>query len=110
DHIPTILKEQVFEKAFHTAEVAVMTRAERDRYEQESNDYLTYWATLKTAEKRGLKKGVKKGIDIGKAEGKAEGEIQKAIDIARNLKKKGLDADFIAETTGLSPEEIEQLD
>jgi len=106
EHIPTILKEKVFEKAFHTAEVAVMSPAERDRYEQESNDYLTYWATLKTAEKRGvtkgIKKGIKKGIDIGKTEEK--------IDIARNLKKEGFNPTMIAKITGLSPEEIEQLD
>jgi predicted transposase/invertase (TIGR01784 family) len=93
DHIPAILNEQVFEKAFKTAEVAVMTPAERDRYEQETNDYLTYWATLKTRETKG----------------RAEGRADEKIEIARNMKKKGLVTDLIAEITGLSPEEIERL-
>ena len=130
EHIPSILKEQVFEKAFHTAEVAVMSSAERDRYEQESNDYLTYWATISTAEKKGIKrgmkkgiqkgikrgvkkgiqKGIKKGIKNGIKEGKVEGETQKAFKIARNMKLKGLDTSLIAEMTGLSPEEIERLE
>ncbi|MCL2118063.1 MAG: hypothetical protein FWH27_06505 [Planctomycetaceae bacterium] len=75
-----------------------MSPAERDRYEQESNDYLTYWATLTTAEKR------------GKNMGRAEGEIQKAMDIARNMKNEGFDSAMIAKITGLSPDEIERLD
>ena len=102
EHIPSILKEQVFEKAFHSAEVAVMSKAERDRYEQESNDYLTYWATLKTAKKKGMAEGLAEGIDIG--------ESQKAFDVARNMKKEGFDSAMIVKITGLSREEIEQID
>ena len=105
EYIPAILKEEVFQKAFHTAEVAAMPQAERDRYEQEWNDYLTYWATLETAENT----GINKGIDIGLAEGRAEGETQKAIEIARNMKKDEVDRDVIAKYTGLSSEEIERL-
>jgi len=47
--------------------------------------------------------------DEGKAEGKAEGETGKAIEIARNMKKKGLDPTLIAEVAGLSSAEIKQL-
>ena len=38
-----------------------------------------------------------------------EGEKSKAISIAKNLKKSGLDAKFISENTGLNVEEIENL-
>ena len=38
-----------------------------------------------------------------------EGEKSKALSIAKNLKKSGLDAKFISENTGLSVEEIENL-
>jgi predicted transposase/invertase (TIGR01784 family) len=41
--------------------------------------------------------------------GKAEGKAEKAADIARNMKGKRLDSAFIAEMTGLSPNEIERL-
>jgi predicted transposase/invertase (TIGR01784 family) len=102
NHIPTILNEQVFEKAFKTAEVAEMSQAERDRYEQESNDYLAYWATLDTREKKGRAEG--------RAEGKAEGQAERSIEIARSMKSEGFDSAMIAKITGLSPETIERLD
>ena len=48
----------------------------------------------------------------GKAEGIAEGkkEVRKSkLEIAKNLKQKGMDIDTIAEVTGVSKEEIEKL-
>ena len=51
----------------------------------------------------------KEGKLEGIKEGKLEGEKNKAISIAKNLKKSGLDAKFISENTGLSIEEIEKL-
>ena len=106
EHIPAIMKEKVFAKAFLTAEISAMSQAERDRYDHEWNDYLTYMATLETAEKKGKSIGQAEGH----AEGRAEGEIQKAIEIARNMKMKGLDTSLIAELTGLLPGEIERLE
>jgi predicted transposase/invertase (TIGR01784 family) len=97
EHIPAIMKEKVFQKAFHTAEVAAMSKKDQDSYEYELNHYRTYWATIETAENNGIKKGIKKG------------ETQKAIDIARNMKKEGLDPAIIARVTDLSPEAIKQL-
>jgi len=35
DDIPSIMKENVFKKAFHTAELAVMPVNERERYEHD---------------------------------------------------------------------------
>ena len=95
DYIPSILKEDdVFRKAFHTAEVAAMPKNERFQYEHERLDYLTYWATIDTAEKRGMEKGMEKG----------------KTEIARNMLQKGLDVSLIEEITGLSQEEIKSLD
>ena len=45
----------------------------------------------------------------GKLEGIEKGEHNKAIAIARELKKEGLAIEFIAKTTKLSVEEIEKL-
>ena len=41
--------------------------------------------------------------------GLAEGEIQKAKEIAKKMKSKGADLQYIAEVTGLTNEEIEAL-
>ena len=46
-----------------------------------------------------------KGVAIGRT----EGETQKAMGIARNMKKDGVDLKTIAKYTGLSPDEIESL-
>ena len=41
---------------------------------------------------------------------KDEGESNKAIEVARNMKRKGCDLEFISEMTGLSTDEIEHLE
>ena len=51
----------------------------------------------------------KEGKLEGIKEGKLEGEKNKAISIAKNLKKSGLDIKFISENTGLPLDEIEKL-
>ncbi|WP_316788828.1 hypothetical protein [Pedobacter frigoris] len=45
----------------------------------------------------------------GKLEGKVEGKLEEQREIARELKKEGLAIEFIAKTTKLSVEEVEQL-
>ena len=46
---------------------------------------------------------------LGIEQGIEQGEKNKAISIARNLKKSGIDIRVISENTGLSIEEIEKL-
>ena len=100
-HIPSIMQEKVFKKAFKTAELAAMPDKERERYEHNLHDYWTYLASIECAEKKGKVKG--------RIEGKAEGRTEAKIEIARNMKLKGLDSALIAEITGLAHEELERL-
>jgi len=72
DHIPAILNEPIFEKAFNTLEEANLTP---DQLEQYQKSLLTYWE---------LKGVVDTARDEGKAEGKAEGLIEGE---ARGLEK-----------------------
>ena len=102
EHIPALLKEKVFKKAFHTAEIASMTDNDRVSYEHNLDEYRTYLATIETAEN----KGIRKGIMIGRAEGKAEEKVE----IAREMKRDGVDSTIISKYTGLSPDEIRRLD
>ena len=72
---------------------------------------------VKEAKEEGLEQGRTEGIAEGKAEGLAEGEkigeargeASKAREMAKALKDKGVAIDIIAETSGLSKEEIEKL-
>jgi predicted transposase/invertase (TIGR01784 family) len=84
-NIPEIFKDDVFIQAFEKAEIAKYSEEERHDYEQSLKIY------------RDLK-GV---IDTAYFDGKA--------DVARKLKDKGMDTDFIIETTGLTKDEIEKL-
>ncbi|RDD34025.1 hypothetical protein Wcon_01941 [Wolbachia endosymbiont of Cylisticus convexus] len=57
----------------------------------------------------GLRVGEERGIQIGHEKGKAEGEKQAKIAVAKNLLKAGISTDIISQTTGLSFNEIKQL-
>ena len=101
EHIPLILKEPIFEKAFNTLEEANLTREQLEQYQK---SLLTYWE---------LKGVVDTAYDDGKAEGKEEGLIEglrkEKLEIARNLKQEGFPIEVIEKVTGLSIEEIKQL-
>ena len=56
-----------------------------------------------------LENAEEKGIEIGKEIGKKEGEKNKAIEVAKNSLKAGLDIDTISSITGLDKNEIEKL-
>lgn len=49
------------------------------------------------------------GFKHGEAKGRVEGEKNKSLEIAKNMLKKQMSIQDIAEVTGLSPEEIETL-
>ncbi|MBL7796934.1 MAG: hypothetical protein JNJ90_10560 [Saprospiraceae bacterium] len=76
-------------KHFEAAEIAKFTPDEKTKYEESLKYY------------RDLKNVVDTSFDEGKAEGK--------IEIARQMKLKGMDSNLISEITGLPIDEIENL-
>ena len=66
-------------------------------------------ARLKIARREGEKIGIAIGEKRGRAEGIAEGSHAKAIETARNFLRMGFPAEKVAEGTGLSLEEIQNL-
>ena len=67
----------------------------------DSSRYEGYYDGFGAGREEGRAEGIEKG--------RAEGEKQKAVEIARNLKKASIDINIIAENTGLSAEEISKL-
>jgi predicted transposase/invertase (TIGR01784 family) len=53
--------------------------------------------------------GFEKGIKEGEKKGIEKGRKTEKIEMAKKLKKKGIDIDVISEASGLSKEEIEKL-
>jgi len=95
--IPVYLRKTIFEKVFDIATYSRLKKEERMAYDVSLKRKWDEYSIKETAFNDGKKEGV--------LEGKREG-IQT---IARELLKKGLSIDLIAETTGLSKEEIARL-
>ncbi len=85
DHIPSILNEPIFQKAFETAELAGLSAEQRDIYEQSLIQY------------RDLKSALETAVE------------EREIEIAQTAIRKGLNNELISELTVLSVEQIEQL-
>ncbi|QHT71818.1 Rpn family recombination-promoting nuclease/putative transposase [Rhodocytophaga rosea] len=102
---PAKLQEKVFEKLFSEAEIAKLTPEDMRTYEESLKTYRDNYIVLETARKEGKQEGIDEGIE----KGIEIGASQRETEIARRLKQKGVDIEVIAETTGLSKEQIEQL-
>jgi predicted transposase/invertase (TIGR01784 family) len=93
DSIPDILREPIFEKAFHEAEIAAMTSGEYDNYQKSLMKYIEIREVVNTAVQSAVKT--------------AEKDNSKKI--AGELKKLGIPKSIISESTGLSDDEIDDL-
>ncbi|MFN0201878.1 MAG: Rpn family recombination-promoting nuclease/putative transposase [Bacteroidia bacterium] len=89
DDIPQILNESVFAQAFNTAEVANLSKQQREDYEKSRLSYIGVKQVTETAEKDGVKKG--------------------KMEIAKKMKDKSMQLADISDLTGLTTEEIEKL-
>ena len=94
-----ILKEYLKRK---TKEVLNMLLAEYD-YETD--------IAVQRAEERELAftQGIEQGISQGRSEGIAQGSYQRALETAKNLLGLGLSIENIAQATGLSKQEVEEI-
>ena len=86
DHIPAILNEPIFEKAFRTAELANMSPEQYRAYEQ---NLLDYW-------------GTKAALETAREEGR-EAHPQTTV---LNAARLGMPPETIAQLTGLSTSEV----
>ena len=64
----------------------------------------------KEGKEEGLKEGHKEGKEEGIKEGREEGAKQNSCDIAKRMLEKGIDIETISELTGLTENEISELD
>ena len=68
-----------------------------------------YGYTRKFDEKRGMKKGRAEGMAEGMAKGMAKGELSKGLEVARNLLAMGMSWTQIIQATGLTEDQLKQL-
>lgn len=108
-----LLTNPEIHKAVTVIEESAFTQAQLLGYEK-FWDIISVEKTLyNSAERRGIKEGMKEGIKEGMKEGikkgVKKGKDEEKITIASNLKKMGMDIDFIINATGLSKEEVKKL-
>ena len=90
---PLVLQQEIFNKLFEAAEIAAM----------DTPEYQNYIDAMKT--ERDINSIKWSAKEEGREEGIAEGKEE----VARSMKLKGLDFNLIADCTGLSIEQIENL-
>lgn len=110
EFIPEILKEPVFEHAFEVANLAALSQEDYMVYEQSLLKYAEIKGVVETAFGEGEQLGLQKGEQLGLQKGEQIGQLKKALETAQNLKKLGvMNVEQIAQVTGLSNKEVEEL-
>ena len=87
------LQSEVFDRLFREAEIAKFTKVELKEYEDSLKAY----------------RDIKNSLDTAEAKGRAEGIAEGIAKVARKLLTMGITADYIADVTGLSKEEIKDI-
>ena len=123
DHIPSILNEPIFQKAFDTAELASLTERQRDNYQESLMQYWGMKSAIDTAVEEAVKdavKDMKNAIDTA-VEDAVEIAVKdmknnidtavedEKIEVTKNAILAGLDNNLIIQLTGLNVEQIEKI-
>ena len=117
DRLPFKARMAVFKRLEDIVEIAALSKEDRLRYEESvkvHRDNLAVEAyALETGwekgHEEGWNEGHKEGWNLGLEVGKTEGERNANLKNAYNLKQLGVSIEIIAQATGLTEEEIEQL-
>ena len=110
NRLPFKARKAVFEKLEKIVDIASLSKEERMKYDESIKVYRDNLATISFAKNQGKEDGLKEGIEKGLKEGRKEGRKEGILSVARNLRSGGMSVEAIAAATGLSIEEIEQLD
>ncbi len=86
-----------------------METLEEVNQDPEFREYMSIEEDAIKMEKSRISAGIKKGLEQGLEQGIKKGSREKAISIAKSLLKNNVDINIIAESTGLSIEELEKL-
>ena len=102
EKMPFEAQHKIFKRLAEIADSKTLTKEEQEKYD---NSMMVMWdnyAVYKHAEEKGMKKGIEKGIE--------KGEKKRNKEIALNLLTYNTPIDVIAKSTGLSIEEIKNLE
>lgn len=107
--VPFQAQKPIFHKLENVADMAQLTREERDYYHVSLDAFRTNLAVMDHERNEGRAEGRAEGLVEGRAEGLAEGERKATLANALSLKLNGVPTDIIAKSLGLTIEEVERL-
>ena len=100
-NLPSPLNAPCFQKALKVLGKMTFTDEEREAYEGKLKWLRIEASALKKMGEESEARGIEQGIE--------QGERKKAVAVAKTLLKKGIDIAIIAEASGLSVDELQQL-
>ena len=109
EQMPFSEKYPVFRKLAEIGDLRKLSREELELYDEDIKNMRDIYATRKFDEKRGMEKGIAQGIAQGMAKGIAKGELSKGLEVARNLLAMGMSWSQIMQATGLTEDQLKQL-
>jgi predicted transposase/invertase (TIGR01784 family) len=101
DHMPAILNEPIFQKAFQTAQLANLSPEQRAIYDENLMQYWGFKSAINTAVEEAVEAAVEAAVETT--------VIETSIKIAKNLIMADSSDEFVKQITGLSLEQIAQL-
>ena len=101
EQMPFSEKYPIFRKLAEIGDLRKLSREELELYDEDIKNMRDIYATRKFDEKRGMEKG--------RAEGRAEGELSKGLEVVRNLLAMGMSCSQIIQATGLTEDQLKQL-
>ena len=109
EQMPFSEKYPVFRKLAEIGDLRKLSREELELYDEDIKNMRDIYATRQFDAKRGMEKGMAKGRAEGMAEGMAKGELSKGLEVARNLLAMGMSWSQIMQATGLTEDQLKQL-
>ena len=109
----TFMREPVFRRLGEKAKYAVLSEKEKKAYNESLKIYRDNYAIAETERTEGREEGRKEGREEGRKEGREEGRkegLKEAFSqVVRNMLEMGMGVEAIARATGLSIQELENL-
>ena len=104
-----LLNDPEIGKAVGDLEVSGFTDAELRAYDKFWDSVSVERTLLDDRYQKGMEEGMEKGMKQGMAKGEEVGKSQRSIEIAKNMLAKGMDEATIQEITGLTEDQILQI-
>ena len=109
ERLPFTAQKKIFDHLAKLADVRCLSSEEQEKYDESIKAVDDYYSGLYGSYIEGEEKGIAKGMVEGIAKGIAKGELSKSLAIARNLLAMGMSWSQVMQATGLTEEQLKQL-